>query len=134
MYVCVLDLNTYCKDNFYFLDTKPNIVIEGIFTKVMYTHQFFTLNATYFDLPFEKSNETLKAMNDLESTILDNYCKFLKIQNKTAKYSITKHLKCRKFKINVRDINVILKISGIWESSTEYGITYKIIEGSHLSV
>ena len=133
MYVCVLDLNAYCKDNFYFLDTKPNIVIEGIFTKVIYTHQLFTLNATYFILPFEKSNETLKAINDLESTILDNYKEFLKIQNKTPKYSITKHLNCRKFKINARDINVILKISGIWESSTEYGITYKIIEGSHLS-
>ena len=155
MYVCILDLNTYCKDNFYFLDTKPNIVVEGIFTKVIYTDQSFTLNGTYFSLPLaiesnsgsdnyvhfnpttHQNNRVIKTVNELELTILDNYCQFSKLKKKTPVYFITKHLNCGKFKINFREYHkthrhFILKISGIWETNTEYGVTYKIIEGTHL--
>ena len=156
MYVCILDLNTYCKDNFYFLDTKPNIVVEGIFTKVIYTDQSFTLNGTYFSLPLaiesnsgndnyvlfnptiDQNNRLIKTVNELELTILDNYSQFSKLKKKAPVYSITKHLNCGKFKINFREYHkthrhFILKISGIWETNTEYGITYKIIEGTQLS-
>jgi hypothetical protein len=57
------------------------------------------------------------------------------IRNKTPQFKITEQLRNGNIKIftdNVEKINTsnnfLLKISGIWETETSYGVTYKFIK------
>jgi hypothetical protein len=63
----------------------------------------------------------------IEEQILDK----LKLQNKTPQYTIYDQLKHGYIKMhneyNSPNMNFVLKISGIWESNTHYGVTFKFI-------
>lgn len=47
---------------FFFLDKKRNIIIDGNFTKMIYSNEYFTMNCLYFLFPIEIS-KTEKTMN-----------------------------------------------------------------------
>ena len=44
----VLDIDKYILQNTHFLDTKRNIIIDGNFTKIVYSNELFTMNGIYF--------------------------------------------------------------------------------------
>jgi hypothetical protein len=60
------------------------------------------------------------------------------ISKKVPIYSIAKQLNSGKCRIQLRNNHktdnimcpLIIKLSGIWETANEYGLTYKIIESS----
>ena len=57
-----LSFNIY---NVFFLDKKKNTVIDGSFTKLVYSTNYFTMNGLYFTLPFlcktkKQSYKTMK--------------------------------------------------------------------------
>jgi hypothetical protein len=53
MNILVLPIHEVISDYIYFLDSKKNILMDGIFTKLIYTNEWFTMNGLYINLPIE---------------------------------------------------------------------------------
>ena len=49
----VLDISQFTIANSYFLDTRRNIIIDGNFTKLVYSAEEFSMNGIYFLFPME---------------------------------------------------------------------------------
>ena len=49
----VLDISKFTLSNTYFLETKRNVIIDGNFTKFIYSNNLFTMNGMYFLFPIE---------------------------------------------------------------------------------
>lgn len=123
MNVFALQLHTYNPDQFFFLEPKPNIIIEGTFSKVIYTHKDFTMNGIYMYIP--PDYKMTEAVRRLETNILLQYAK----HNNTKKEPFLGSFK----KQRIPDNNIertVLNISGVWENESHFGITYKWTEGN----
>ena len=160
MNIFLLSFDMPIENNFYFLDTKQNIIMEGIFTKIIFTHSCFTLNGVYFSFPIlHQSIETtihrqdyiyfepaqkmnmpiIKHCKNMERSVLQAYMDFKgNLSRKTPIYSIAKQLNSGKCRIQLRHNHkidkimkpLLIKLSGIWETTYEYGLTFKIMESS----
>ena len=142
----VLKSDQYNVDNVYFCDSiKNNIIICGSFIRILYSTSKFTMNGIYILLNFDKfyiekyynkykytfdinaNSELINFVRNVETDILTK----LNIRDKCPVYKIYDQLKIGGIKIITDKIefneSIILKISGIWETDTEYGITYKFI-------
>lgn len=144
--LCLQDIDP---KNIYFLETKKNIIIDGTFTKIIYTHPYFTMNGLYFHLP-----DGIKSDNGFNGSFMNIYIhdinkewcsKIERIEREILKmYAVSKlsdlnqpsFLLQKQFKTGFLKTykesfatSFIMKISGVWETQTEYGITYKIIRG-----
>ena len=157
MNVLSIHLEDYSINNIYFLETKKNLILNGVFTKIIYTHDNFTLNGMYFDFPiqcqkieevnkskyivhFDKktdiNKELWKKIHNFEYGLLIHYKNFVKRDKKFA-LNILKQLNNENFHIYEKiskdsKLNFLLKISGIWETDNQYGITYKIVEAKNM--
>jgi hypothetical protein len=153
----VFDINKFTLGYTFFLEAKRNMIMDGIFSKIIYSNQFFTLNGIYLYLPIE--------IQCMEKTLNKNIIKFYanspvnsilvqelsKIEYRIIEYykqlnNITKRTTCLLSKqlysgslklykeyneyklLNESKPTYILKISGIWENDDEIGINYKVIE------
>jgi hypothetical protein len=128
---------------------KNNVMNDGNFIRIFYSNSLFTLNGIYLLMPFHefylekfynkyKCNfngtlyiETILKIKQIEELILSK----IEIKNKIANYKMYAQLKCNFVKVfQEKQISpgssLILKISGIWENATHYGITYKFMCGS----
>jgi hypothetical protein len=145
-------------ENIFFLDTKENIIMEGNFTKIIYSNECFMMNGIYLDLSINIFNiekimnkdyyrfnplypeniNLIKKISKLENQLLEYYKNNFHISSK-INYLLSKQLHFGNLKIfkeytkNIIEIkekknNYILKISGIWENYNEFGITYKLLE------
>jgi len=56
MNILALPTNEIIPEYIYFLDSKNNILMDGIFTKLIYTNEWFTMNGLYINLPIEIKN------------------------------------------------------------------------------
>ena len=96
MNILALTLTNYDPNYFYCLDSKPNLIMNGNFTKINYTHPHFTMNGLFFSIPMLSSfvenasenthfvhfdtnvlsnKEIVDAVVKLEYEILQNYYK-----------------------------------------------------------
>ena len=134
----LLELPCISVSNVYFMETRPNMLFEGIFTKINYCDEFFTMYGIYINIPVEIS-QTLKpkidtlmfsTLSKLETDILTSYMKSKPTHKpKTIIYKLTEFLQTKFVVCN----NVIvdeklnsLKISGIWENkNNEIGLSFK---------
>ena len=133
-------------DNFHFLESKSNLIMEGVFTKLIYALPIFTINSIYIDFPVKHNGYSLKnsiifdpihdrnlfiVYRKLETDLLQNYAETHCI-NKKPNYSMSNMFsygKCKFF--NAESVcSFLMKVSGIWESETEYGVTYKIVDAT----
>uniref|UniRef100_A0A6C0B685 Uncharacterized protein n=1 Tax=viral metagenome TaxID=1070528 RepID=A0A6C0B685_9ZZZZ len=152
----ILDISNFQLGYMYFLQPKQNIIMDGIFSKIIYSNEYFSLNSVYLYMPLDiqyiekignKNNARLVADSSINNALIQELSK---IENRIIEYykqthpnkssknsvvSIYKQLMSGNIKLySVRkecDITLpqfILKISGIWESQFDIGITYKIIE------
>jgi len=148
-----LDLQKLLLSNIYFLEKKRNIIMDGNFTKIIYSNEKFTMNGIYILFPIELTtndkNVNLVKFNPyqpnnasiiaeivkLEYRIVEYYknifqCKG-KISNFLSKQLYSGSLKLYK-ELNSVDSNpqkkYLIKISGVWETSDDVGITYKLME------
>ena len=101
------------------METKPNMLFDGIFTKINYCEEFFTMYGIYIYV----STEGIHAMNTLvklETELLNMYGKSKPLGFKMVlKLSELLHTK-------TKDKVIGLKISGIWENkNNEYGLSFK---------
>ena len=51
MHVLVLNIKDITAENIYFMDAKKNILMDGIFSKMIFIHPYFSINGIYIDLP-----------------------------------------------------------------------------------
>lgn len=153
----VFDISTFQLINLIFLESKRNIIMDGTFTKIIYSNQSLSLNSIYFYLPIEIQSidkignkyflkfypssvinmPIVQELSKIEYKIIEYYKQINNIQKKTT-CLLTKQLYGGNLKI-YRDYNdynsklnkniqYIIKISGIWETYNEIGITYKVFE------
>ena len=161
MNVLVLPTNEIIPEYIYFLDSKNNILMDGFFTKLIYTNEWFTMNGLYINLPIEiqgmdtkpytnsGSKQTiffsvsqystlLHQLDLLEQHILSKYIPTDKTKHKS--FLIMQSLKLGYFRIfhskenQKKNVGFVLKISGIWENTTEYGVSYKIMDASSSNI
>ena len=140
-----LDMNEFNINNVFYQKPINNTVMEDSnFIRILYSDELITINGIFIkinlkiesiDAYYNKyrcvyqenlNREVINYIKNLESIILHNYKSI-----KKPSYKIKEQLDTMSIKIftetNVRKIpsEFILKISGLWETSTEYGITYK---------
>ncbi len=99
----------------YFIETKPNILFDGTFTKVNYCNDFYTMYGVHISV----ENVRIDTITRIELDILNAYSEYIGkpvIKNLRLANDV-KLASCRQ-----------LKISGIWENNNgEIGLSYKLI-------
>jgi hypothetical protein len=114
----IISLKQFDINSVFFLDTKKNIIINGYFTKIIYSNSFITLNGIYiktnfilkpqtknmyFDELNTKNNiyfqphlnenyDIIKLISNYENDILQYYKNINKINNKTQSLTISKQI------------------------------------------
>ena len=141
------ELNQFCGNHIFFMDTKPNSLIDGLFTKVNYCDEQFTMNGIYLTMPGEVLDSTssahkmriesgfYRALCEIEQELLRSYLLMrnnkpvgsLVAQNKLSETMQTKY-DVVGVKPNWKQGQIVIKISGIWENKQGHvGLSYRII-------
>ena len=144
----VKTIEQYDENNCFFCEPiKNNVMNDGNFIRIIYSTHNITLNGIYLlltlnDITSEKYYSKYKCnfnvtlhkdlidnLKNIEECLLKKY----EIKDKIAQFKINEQLKNGNLKI-FTDIgsklicSFILKISGIWETQYNYGLTYKFIK------
>jgi hypothetical protein len=156
-----VDIQHLLTNNILLLESNPNIVISGSFTKVNYITEWFTMNGLYIMFPVEpldisgmgtklhlKYNpytpynaSMIQELIKLEHKLLDMYI-YTRNANLTKHISLSRQLQMGNIKVykemtagiiapppsGFHIKSYMIKVSGIWESNDECGITYKLFE------
>ena len=128
---------------------KNNVMNDGNFIRIIYSTHNFTLNGIYLlltlnDVSCEKYYTKYRCNFNVlnHKDIIDNLkiieedlLKKCEIKDKIPQFKINEQLKNGNLKIftdigNKSVFTFILKISGIWETQHNYGLTYKFIKGN----
>jgi hypothetical protein len=140
-------IDQFNKDYIYICDPiKNNIMMDSNFIRILYSNELFTLNGIYLYINFNNMNidkyyNKYKCIFDINTNIyLINKLKEIEIDiltkinvtNKIPVYKIYDQLCTGNIKIFPDNIDTmyhgfILKISGIWETDNNYGVTYKFM-------
>jgi hypothetical protein len=126
---------------------KNNIINEGMFIRIIYSTQNVVLNGIYLLITinniisekyYSKYRCNFNIIQNIDvieniKTIEEDLLAKIEIKNKIPQYKIYDQLKNGNLKIftdigNKSVCSFILKISGIWETSYNYGLTYKFIK------
>ena len=143
----VKQINQYDNKCLFFCEPiKNNIMNEGIFIKILYSNENISLNGIYLlvqfcDIVCEKYYNKYKcSFNILNNKDIINNLKLIEEEilkkyntTKTPCYKIYEQIKCGYIKmysiIGIKQTSsFVLKISGIWETPQNYGLTYKFIK------
>ena len=148
--ILVKDINQYNKSNVHFSNSiKNNVMKNSNFIKILYFTPLVKFNGIYLKVDIENilnekniyrnnyifdtcSNvELIEQLKNIEIDILS----MSQIFNKIPEYDLYKKLLSGNIKIITDNIeekydNFIIKISGIWENESSYGLNYKFICGT----
>jgi len=143
----VKNIDQYNEDYVYFCDPiKNNIMNEGNFIRILYSTPLFILNGIYINININHTSVD-KYYNKFKCTFDINYhrdilekirsieeglLKKININGKIPQYKIYEQLRNGNIKVfsdsyDKINTNFLLKIAGIWETETDYGLTYKFI-------
>ncbi len=143
----VKNIDQYIEDYVYFCDPiKNNIMNEGNFIRILYSTPLFILNGIYINININHTSVD-KYYNKFKCTFDINYhrdilekirsieeglLKKININGKIPQYKIYEQLRNGNIKVfsesyDKINTNFLLKIAGIWETETDYGLTYKFI-------
>lgn len=143
----VKNIVQYNEDNVYFLEPiKNNIMNNGNFIRIIYSTSLFVLNGIYINInlnytSLDKYYNKYKCSFDISQykelieklrTIEEGLIKKVNILGKIPQFKIYEQLKNGNIKVFSETSDKIgntflLKIAGIWETETEYGLTYKFL-------
>ncbi len=147
--IITIPINDFDDKALFFSDIIKNIVInDSVFIRLYYSTPLFTMNGLYISMPLKinsvekiynktkcffkvSENEALiNSFNTIEKIII----KKLNLENRRPEFLIEKQLREQNIKlynfsndIKNQPINIICKISGIWDNGQAYGLTYKFI-------
>lgn len=140
-------IDQYNDNNLFFCDPiKNNVINEGNFIRILYSTPYFTLNGIFLllnlnDIICEKyylkyrctfnvsmHKDIIEHLKIIEEDILKKY----DIKDKVIQFKIHEQLINGNIKVftdigKKNSASFILKISGIWETQYNYGLTYKFI-------
>ena len=131
----VKNIDQYNEDNVYFLEPiKNNIMNNGNFIRIIYSTSLFVLNGIYINinLNYTSIDKYYKELIEKLRIIEEGLLKKILIPYKNAQLKIYEQLKNGNIKVFSETADKIgstflLKIAGIWETDTEYGLTYKFL-------
>jgi hypothetical protein len=111
--------------NVQFMELIINKVINGLFSNVIYTDSNVIFSGIYIQLPLisdENRNIVTQQVVQLENKLIEQYKLFFNV-TKEPVYS-------NKFYLHdtINSNPFIMKISGLWETETQFGINRKIIQ------
>jgi hypothetical protein len=148
----VIPINDVDNNNIFFLDkTKNNILNGGDFYRVLYSTKNVTLNGIFLSVKFKitsyenyfnkikchlepnKNSESIERIKKLENWLLSDYFELNKYENDLQ---ISQQLDSHNIKLineyedynissKTNEINVVLKISGIWTNGNKCGLTFR---------
>ena len=143
----VKQINQYDNKCLFFCEPiKNNIMNDGNFIRILYSNENIVLNGIYllidiYDIVCEKYYNKYKcSFNILNNKDIINNLKLIEEEvlkkyntTKTPCYKIYEQMKCGYIKmysiIGIKQTSsFVLKISGIWETPQNYGLTYKFIK------
>jgi hypothetical protein len=146
----LLKTQQFLLSNISLLEKKVNMIMDGYFTKLIYSDDCMTMNGIFFELPITITNTSsiqskyiayfdtvvnrdwIYKLSVIEKQILQYYMFFFGITNKTPNYSLKQQIQngsIKYYKDHMTKGNLYyIKLSGIWETHNEIGITYKMIE------
>ena len=143
----VKTIEQYNEDFVYFCEPiKNNIMNDGEFIRIIYSTPLFILNGIYIVINITHTNidkyynkfkcsfdtnqykETVDGIRIIEEGLL----KKVNIHGKIPQHKIYEQVKNGNIKVFSESSDKInntflLKIAGIWETDTDYGLTYKFI-------
>lgn len=143
----VKNIEQYNEDHVYFLEPiKNNIMNNGKFIRIIYSTPLFTLNGIYIRLninntsidkyynKYKCSFDTIqyKELIDKIRSFEEGLIKKIGIIDKIPQFKIYEQFKNGNIKVFSDTSDKIgnlflLKIAGVWETTTEYGLTYKFL-------
>ena len=130
--------------------------MDGFFTKILYSNEYLTTIGIYLTIEFQGASITLvnnKSILHFErKNYNNNLCqKISQVENDILEYYrtlfnckknlvtiLSDHLNNNCLKLYMKEnnksnsMNTIIKISGVWETDRDFGITYKFIEVDQL--
>jgi hypothetical protein len=144
----VKKIDQYNENNCFFCESiKNNVISDGTFIRIIYSTHNVSLNGIYLlltlnDISSEKYYTQYRCSFNVinHKDIIDNLkiieeglLKKCEIKDKIPQFKINDQLKNGCFKVftdicNKVICSFILKISGIWETQYNYGLTYKFIK------
>jgi len=134
----LLDLENINLNNIFFTETRQNMMFDGIFTKILYCDEFFTMYGIFLNISMQHATaptakpqidaSTFDALVELEANILKAYVGAKKNVRPNITHKLADLLKA-KFQVNPlqNEKTTCLKISGIWENNqtNEVGLSFK---------
>jgi hypothetical protein len=148
----VKNLDQYHNSHVFFCDSiKNNVMSDGNFIRILYSTNNITLNGIYLliklkDITCDKyynkykcvfntstHKDFIEEIRSIEESVLNKFENTF--NNKHPELKIYEQLKNGFIKI-FQEIqskpvnNFILKISGVWETQTNYGLTYKFVKAN----
>jgi len=153
----IYNINQFKFHNLFLLEPKRNIIMDGKFTKIVYSDELIVMNGIYLITPFDdfyvenNLNKCVLKLNIHNAINTNIITELIKIESNIIQYY--KHLfECSKkpfallkeqilngnIKLysnnsnNEKKCKIIIKISGIWENEDQVGLTYKFMEISEL--
>lgn len=117
----ILSPEQFILDRIIFLDSRPNKMIDGYFTKINYSDEIITMQSLFFELAHQNINWLI----DFEKRLIQYY-----LDNKPANnckyhedYKLAETLKT----IQQQQPAGLIKISGIWENNlSQVGLSFRI--------
>ena len=147
--ILVIQPTDFALNYVYFLERKTNIIIDGNFTKMCFSDDCMIMNGIFIEASFqsfikyfssrnviqiepELNRELIKTLSNIESSLIQYYIFYFNVTNKTPVYSLKTSISSGNMKYykgsSIGHHRYYIKISGIWETPNEIGITYKLIE------
>lgn len=147
MYI-VINLCDFQYTNVFFKKAVKNKVIDNsIFYRIIYSDSIMCTTGLFIKIPItiqllerfhnnykctftvQDNENTINELEKIEHKILD----LVNIKKKKVKYGILNQLRCGTMKFYTNHLGnhisgqYIIKISGVWETEKNYGVTYKIL-------
>ncbi len=127
--------------------TTEFIVLNGLYITLPICTTVYNNNKIKFDPASHPNFKLISALSTLENDILNKYIKYKKLKINKKQILLlqlqTGFMKVYEDIADYADYNntftgfnshkrLVIKISGIWETSTECGITYKLFDGNYI--
>ena len=142
-------IDSFEVNNVFFQEKKKNIIMDGTFTKLLYSMPNISIFGLFFDFTINgkiinnklyafnvnENNNTINELVNIEKKLLKMYTNIYNIDKRVVsilKNNLFQGLLKVFTKREIVKKKYVLKISGIWETSSEIGITYKLLECIHL--
>ena len=153
----IFKFNDYDENELYFIESvKNNVKSNSYFSRIIYSTSFIALKNIYFSFNlhnvkyrdqylktiifFEEGKNELEQLYEIERNIINKFIAYKKIYNKDAviypTYCIKNQFKLNYIKVfknstftnvNSESPEIFIKISGIWQTDNNVGITFKFI-------